>query len=165
MEVKIGETYFYKNGLLKTNFESKEYKRTFDKVYLVGTLVSANHGSQQSRSESRSSDNGSDKNEVKRKIDVEGSIRISDIVANPKKYEGKEVTISGECVKINPNIMGRNWLHLKDGSKDEYDFVVTSDQAIPQGHIVTMVGVVTLDKDFGAGYKYDIIVENAQIVN
>lgn len=163
MEVKIGETYFYKNGLLKTNFESKEYKRTFDKVYLVGTLVSANHGSQMTATINESGKD--EKLREPRSINVKGSVKISEIIANPKKYEGKEVTISGECVKINPNIMGRNWLHLKDGSKDDYDFVVTSDKAIPQGHVVTMKGIVSLDKDFGAGYKYDIIVENALLVN
>ena len=43
-EVKVGEKYFYKNGILKRNFESKEYNRVFDKVYLVSNIVAANHG-------------------------------------------------------------------------------------------------------------------------
>ena len=44
-------------------------------------------------------------------------------------------------------------------SKDEYDFVVTTNEIILEGQVVTFQGVVTLDKDFGAGYKYEIIVE------
>jgi hypothetical protein len=61
--------------------------------------------------------------------------------------------------------MGKNWLHLKDGSQDDYDLVVTSDMMVPEGHVVTVSGVVALDKDFGAGYRYDIIVEDGKIIN
>ena len=60
--------------------------------------------------------------------------------------------------------MGRNWIHLRDGSQDDYDFVVTSSSMIPEGHVVTLSGTLNLDKDFGAGYRYDIIVENAQVI-
>lgn len=161
-EVKVGETYFYKNGILKTNFESKEHNRIFDKVYLVANIVAADHGMEQSISPVKIKE--LDEIESTKKVEIEGSIKISALVANKSKYEGKEVQISGQCTKLNPNIMGRNWIHLKDGSKDEYDLVVTSDIAIPEGHVVTMKGTVVLDKDFGAGYKYDLIIENGQIV-
>jgi hypothetical protein len=60
--------------------------------------------------------------------------------------------------------MNRNWIHLKDGSKDEYDLVITSEHAIPEGHTVTLKGTVALNKDFGAGYKYAIIVEDAHLL-
>lgn len=165
-EVKIGEKYFYKNGLLKRNFESKEYNRVFDKVYLVSNIVPANHGG--NTSATTTSSNNENKNSTKidvKTIVVPGSIKISEIVNNPQKYDGKTVQVSGTCTKINPNIMGRNWIHLKDGSADDYDFVITSDAAIPEGHTVTMKGTVALDKDFGAGYMYELIVENGEIVN
>ena len=61
--------------------------------------------------------------------------------------------------------MDRNWIHLKDGSKDNYDFVVTSDIAIPVGHTITFKGKLILNKDFGAGYKYDIILVDGVLVN
>ena len=60
--------------------------------------------------------------------------------------------------------MGRNWIHIKDGSKDDYDLVITSDIVVPQGQLITMTGTVTLNKDFGASYKYDIIIENGVLV-
>jgi len=161
-EVKVGETYFYKNGILKTNFESKEHNRVFDKVYLVANIVPANHGVEQSTTTSQPKE--TNESEAPKKIEIEGSIKISELVNNKSKYDGKEVQISGKCTKLNPNIMGRNWIHLKDGSMDEYDLVVTSDVAVPEGHVVTMKGIVVLDKDFGAGYKYDLIIENGQIV-
>jgi len=161
-EAKVGETYFYKNGILKTNFESKEHNRVFDKAYLVANIVPANHGAEQSATMTESKE--IIESEPIKNIDVEGSIKISELVNNKSKYDGKEVQISGKCTKLNPNIMGRNWIHLKDGSMDEYDLVITSEHAVPEGHIVTMKGIVVLDKDFGAGYKYDLIIENGQIV-
>lgn len=162
-EVKEGETYFYKNGILKTNFESKEHNRIFDKVYLVANIVPANHGAEQSTMMSESNEVvGSETQEI---IEVDGSVKIAELVKNKSNYEGKDIQITGRCSKLNPNIMGRNWIHLKDGSMDEFDLVITSDVAVPEGHVVTMKGIVVLDKDFGAGYKYDLIVENGQIVS
>ena len=164
-EVNVGETYFYQGGLLKTNFESKEYNRVFDKMYLVSKIVPANHNNANA---STTSDNTQTEEKkaatTPRKIDKEGSVKIADIISNPEKYDGKTIQVSGECVKINPNIMGRNWVHLKDGSLDDYDFVITTDAAIPEGHVITMTGTVVLNKDFGAGYKYDVIIEDGAIV-
>jgi len=162
-EVKVGETYFYKNGILKTNFESKEYDRVFDKVYLVSSIVPANHGNEASSSSMPMGDVTD--TEIPEDKEVEGSIKISELFKNKSEYEGKEIQISGKCTKLNPNIMGRNWIHLKDGSYDDIELVITSDVAVPEGHFVTMKGIVALDKDFGAGYKYDLIIENGQIVS
>ncbi|NOQ92576.1 MAG: hypothetical protein GQ552_07660 [Flavobacteriaceae bacterium] len=161
-DINIGETYFYKGGLLKTNFESKEHNKLFDKIYLVTSLVQANHshnGNEQKPKTVVKSTKTS--NEI---IQQEGSIKISDLVENYKKYEGKTVQVSGKCVKINPNIMGINWIHIKDGTKDDYDLVITSNTFVKEGSIITMKAIVTLNKDFGAGYKYDLILENGVIV-
>ena len=161
-EVEVGESYFYKNGILKTNFESKEHNRVFDKVYLVANIVPANHGNQSSTLNQKTNTKTEIQSPIQ--VDIEGSIKISELVNNKSKYNGKEVQVSGKCTKLNPNIMGRNWIHLKDGSMDEYDLVITSEHVIPEGHIVTMKGTLILDKDFGAGYKYDLIIENGEIV-
>ncbi|MDH4089218.1 MAG: hypothetical protein OEV24_02055 [Cyclobacteriaceae bacterium] len=158
-EVSVGEIYFYRGGLMKTNFESKEHKRVFDRLYLVSAIVKADHGNQSTPIESKSSGTRPAK-----EVDVKGSVKIADLVANPAKYAGKTIQISGQCVKINPNIMGRNWVHLQDGSKDDYDLVITCAVQIPVGHTVTLTGKVVLNKDFGAGYQYDILLEEGAIV-
>jgi len=172
-DVSIGSVYFFRDGLLKTNFESKEYDRIFDKLYLVSNLVPAGHA-QGGSSETASSPGATIESPTEAagktvtwpaSKDVQAaSTRIKDLVTNKDKYEGKEVQLTGECVKVNPNIMGRNWIHLRDGSMDEYDLVVTSQVAVPEGHVVTMKGTVVLDQDFGAGYSYAILVENAELV-
>jgi len=166
---KVGETYYFIGGLLKKNFESKELNRTFDELYLVGNLVSANHGNQMKLPDAQNanitSEKGSTPNSVTQNIERQsGSIKISEIVNNPKKYEGQTVQIDGNCTKINMGIMGKNWIHLKDGSKDDFDLVITSNDEVSVGSVVTIKGVVVLNKDFGAGYKYDLILENGVIV-
>ena len=63
-------------------------------------------------------------------------------------------------------IMNRNWIHIRDSSlKDEtMDLTVTTTENVPMGAVVAFEGVIALNKDFGAGYKYEIIMENAQLL-
>lgn len=166
-EVKKGETYFYKGGLLKTNFESKEYGRIFDQIYLVSNIVPVNHGNSEMESGSAGMANDpatSDAIVPDKPIITPGSIKIGDIISNPSKYAGQIVQISGQCTKLNANIMGRNWIHLNDGSNNGKDLIITSEVAVPEGHIVTMKGKVNLNRDFGAGYKYDVIIEEGELI-
>jgi hypothetical protein len=69
-------------------------------------------------------------------------------------------------VKYNEQIMGRNWLHIRDGSgtagKDNDLTVTTADKAAV-GDVVVVKGKVQVDKDFGAGYSYPVIVEDAKL--
>lgn len=168
-EISPGGTYFFRGGLLKTNFESKEYNRMFERIYLVSQFVPAKHGENTGSPSDITAPSGNQTNKVAVKTvskveKAPGSISIADLVNNSQKYEGQTVQVSGQCVKINPKIMGRNWIHLKDGSKDDYDLVITSDVFVPEGTIITIKGTVVLNKDYGAGYKYDLILENGILV-
>lgn len=159
-DVKIGDTYYYKGGLLKTNFESKDHTRTFDTIYLINRLINHNHSASKGLTNTTKEDIPTHTNKV---VPHKGSITIAELVSDPKKYEGSTVQISGNCVKINANIMDRNWIHIKDGSKDDYDLVVTSSEYITEGSQVTMKALVVLNKDFGAGYSYELILENGVV--
>jgi len=94
----------------------------------------------------------------------QGGITIGELFANKKDYDGKTVRIRGKVVKVNSNIMGRNWVHLQDGTSagDKFDLTVTTNESVNVGDVVTFEGVIALDKDFTAGYVYDVIMENAQ---
>lgn len=170
MEVAVGETYFYKGGLLKTMFESKEYNRMFDTIYLVSNLVSSDHskhmqGNTMSETPSLTSANKEDiPMHTDENVVHNGTVRIADVVNDPRKYEGHTIQVKGICAKINPNIMDRNWIHVKDGSQDDYDMVITSNSYVPEGKEFTMRAVVHLNRDFGAGYAYDLILENGVLV-
>ncbi len=78
---------------------------------------------------------------------------------------GKQVQVSGKVVKVNNGIMKRNFLHIRDGSGTEgtNDLTVTSDQTGNVGDTVTITGTVVLNTDFGFGYNYPLLIENATI--
>jgi hypothetical protein len=78
---------------------------------------------------------------------------------------GKTVQVKGKVVKVNNGIMGRNFLHVQDGTGDanSNDLTVTSKQTAAVGDQVTVTGLVVLDRDFGSGYSYPLLVEEASI--
>ena len=62
-------------------------------------------------------------------------------------------------------IMGKNWLHVKDGTgtSGTDDLVVTTSVTAKVGDKVLVNGKVSSDKDFGSGYRYDVIIEDAEV--
>lgn len=97
----------------------------------------------------------------------ENSFTVADIFAKAKELNGKKVKVRGQVVKFSPAIMGKNWLHLQDGTGDPlrntHDLVVTTAGEAAKGDMVVVEGVVAADKDFGYGYKYDVIVEDVAV--
>ena len=92
------------------------------------------------------------------------AIKLSELMANQAKYDGKTIVVAGECVKVNNGIMGKNWIHIQDGSKDKgkaADLTITTNESVQLGSQVAFQGKVALNKDFGAGYRYAIIIEEA----
>lgn len=164
-EVKIGDIYQFESGLIQENFFSKEFNRTFDKLYLVSDFkpVGDSAGNQTPEEAHANATETSTVEPPKSVMAVPGSIKIADLVANLAKYDGKRVKVTGKVMKANPEIMGRNWLHLQDGSGKGLDLTVTTVQDVPPGSTVTMEGTLALNKDFGAGYKYDYILEGAVV--
>ena len=93
---------------------------------------------------------------------------MAEIYAAKAALKGAEVVVRGKVVKFNAEIMGRNWIHLRDGSgsadKQDNDLTVTTTDMVAKGDIVTVRGKVALDKDFTAGYAYPVIIEDARVV-
>lgn len=93
---------------------------------------------------------------------------VAELFAKRASLNKQKVTVRGQVVKVNPNIMGRNWIHIQDGTGDPanntHDLVVTSSDIANPGDIITVQGTLAADKDFGSGYKYGVIVENAVIM-
>ena len=98
---------------------------------------------------------------------VPGAVKIAQVWATRQALSGKAVVLRGQVVKANYEIMGTNWYHVQDGSgvvaTGTHDLVVTSSAQVKVGEVVTVSGVLATGKDFGAGYAYDAIVEQAQI--
>lgn len=95
------------------------------------------------------------------------SYSVGEIFAQAKQLDGKKVRVRGKVMKNSRMIMDRNWLHLQDGTgdpdKQQHDLVVTSTDDAAEGDIVTVWGTVAADRDFGSGYSYQVLIENATV--
>ena len=97
---------------------------------------------------------------------AEGGKTVAEVFAEKDALAGQPVTFRGKVVKTNPDIMGKNWLHVRDGSGEEgtNDLTITTAGTLPNvGDTVLVTGNVTLNKDFGMGYAYDVLIEDAQV--
>jgi len=97
----------------------------------------------------------------------ENACTVGECFARAKELDNKKVRVRGKVVKVSRMIMGRNWVHIQDGTgnpmENTHDLVVTT-QADPElDSVVTVEGTLHANRDFGAGYKYDAIVEDAEI--
>ena len=95
---------------------------------------------------------------------VEGGISIGELFSNKDSYANKTVLIKGHVTKVNRGIMGSNWVHLQDGTSGsgKYDLTITTQDEVSVGDIVTFEGMIVLNKDFGSGYAYDVLMEKAK---
>lgn len=92
---------------------------------------------------------------------------VSETYEKAGKLDKNPVVVRGKVVKVSRGIMGKNWVHLRDGSGDSgkgtNDLVVTTQDVPKVGDVVTAKGTLHKDKDFGAGYMYKVIVEEATV--
>jgi hypothetical protein len=92
-------------------------------------------------------------------------VTVAELFATKDQLAGQPVTLRGKVVKVNAGIMGTNWLHIRDGSGEEgsNNITITTGQMADVGDLVLVTGVLTVNKDFGMGYQYDAIIEDAEI--
>ncbi|MEK6777455.1 MAG: hypothetical protein AABY87_11370 [bacterium] len=174
-EVKAGDQVMVPQGLPMENFHSKTLNRTFDTIYFVSAItvagadktavqtpeghpdVSQGHTAPSSHAPSVVDFPGLKK--------AEGGKTVAEIYAEKNSLSGKNVTVRGKVVKFTPAIMGKNWLHLQDGTGDQgtLDMTITTDGTAKIGDTVLVSGVLAVNKDFGAGYQYDVIIEDAKL--
>jgi hypothetical protein len=92
---------------------------------------------------------------------------VAGIVTGGASLKDKTVTVRGQVVKFTPQIMGRNWLHLRDGTGSSADgsndVVVATTDVAHVGDIVLVKGTVRTDRDLGSGYSYKVLIEDARL--
>lgn len=93
-------------------------------------------------------------------------LTIGRLIADKKSFSGKTIRVKGLVTKVNEQIMGKNWIHIQDGTEAEgvFDLTVTSSQNVTIGETVTFEGKIALDKDFGYGYFYSVLMEEGNII-
>jgi hypothetical protein len=162
--VKKGATVTIENPMVMNNFESKTLKKTFPTI-IFGSLGGAAAG-QGTLGSKMAMLNAADTAPVKvAKASGANAYTVADVVSKSVQLKDKAVKVNGQVVKYNAGIMGKNWIHLRDGSGTpaNNDILVTTAAPAKVGDLVTVSGVVRNDKNFGAGYSYKVLIEDATL--
>jgi hypothetical protein len=170
-EVEVGKTYYYKPEMEMKDFKSKDLDRTFESIYFLG-------GIQDTPGAMTKSDGIVPDDEFHKKKDPaqkqelniqreEGIVSVDNLYKNKSDYEHKTIKVKGIVTKFNPEIMNKNWVHIQDGTGGEnsFDLTITTKDIVNTGDIVIFEGVVAIDRDFGHGYEYELILEEAIQIN
>ena len=168
--VKVGQEVSCTSGAEMANFPSKTLKRTFDRIIFCNTPLEKKGGEAEVEGASPGSKGAvvapADKTKVEKAAGA-NAYTVGELYKNKAKLDKKKVVVRGKVAKVSAGIMGKNWIHLQDGSgnqkKGTHNLVVTSQDLPAVGDVVTMGGTLYKDKDFGSGYRYDVIVEEAVI--
>ena len=169
-ETKVvkGQDITFSQGNEMQNFESKTLKRKFDSIIFSGGVI----GQGEKGTEQKSPGSKGSAVVVTEKIKVDkasgpDAYTVAEIFQHSKDLEGKKVVVRGKAVKVSARIMNKNWIHLQDGSGDaktgNNDLVLTSKDLAKVGDVVTASGTLYNNKDFGGGYKYNVIIEDTAI--
>jgi hypothetical protein len=175
--VEVGDVVQTDPGMVMTGFTSKTLDRTFNAVYFVSELQNLSRGTQPAAQATGelpaghpdiSADAPSTAVAAVAAVETyEDGMDIAYVYANKDQLAGNEITLRGKVVKYNPGILGWNFIHIQDGSGDaaagDNDLIVTTKANTAVGETIVLTGNIVLDKDFGAGYSYPVLLEDARI--
>jgi hypothetical protein len=173
-KVAVGDRITLALEMPMENFHSESLKRDFPLIYFTtrigreGEVPTAMPAMMAGHGQTGAADARAAAAQVTEPIQpAPGGTTIASVWANRKSLAGKSVTVRGKVVKFNGGIMGRNWIHIQDGTgaaaDGTHDLLVTTDGGAAVGDVITVTGTVAIDKDFTAGYAYAVLIENAKI--
>ncbi len=167
-DIVPGKSYEYNEALIRNNFRSEELDREFDELYLVTRLIPAQDGNALGKSDlSEALKNPDAKIEdlsvIPEDPDALPRVEITTLLKENAAFEGQWITVQGTCIKVNNGIMGRNWVHLahEDGKSE---VVITTREVVEVGEHVGFAARVALNRDFGSGYSYPLLLEQGVLI-
>jgi len=168
--VKQGDTVVVSGLMPMPNYKSKTLNRTFDFVYFAGSI---SHKGQLTSNSPSAAGHGMMGSSVVplANMDFSGIKKppqgktVAELFAQKDELVGKKVMFAGKVVKATFKILGKNWLHIQDGTgaSGTNDVTITTDATNKPGESVVVEGILSKDKDIGAGYKYTVLIENANV--
>ncbi len=170
--IELGAQLTFQPGMEMVNLASKSLNRTFERIIFSQGLVEEKTGKSGKKVSKKSPGSkgvaaiADGKVKVK-KADGANAYTIAELYKLKGKLDKKNIVVRGKVVRVSANIMAKNWIHLQDGTGDNKkgtnNLVVTSQGVPVIGEVVTAKGVLYKNKDFGGGYKYEVIVEKAEL--
>jgi hypothetical protein len=165
--ITVGEEMAFYAGEEMPNFTSNTLNRTFESIIFSPGPVGVQGDPFHSEFMSKGAVTPDIQNVEVEKAAGADSYTIAELYEKSADLDTQTVTVKGMVVKVSSGIMGTNFIHIQDGSGDaaagSHNLVVTSDTVPLEGEVVTVSGVLAKDKDFGAGYMYSVILENAEV--
>ncbi len=168
-KLSIGDQVKIPVGALMRDYYSKGLDRVFERIYFVAFVDvegARSHGLFATLGQLTPRPGGATGLDLSGIEKVEGGVTVARIFDDKAKLTGKEILIRGKVVKFSSNIMGTNWIHLQDGTASagsNSDLTVTTSVSVRVGDTILVRGVLLTSRDFGFGYNYDVIVENAEV--
>jgi hypothetical protein len=165
MQPEKGQTFYFSKSMEMKNFKSEALNRTFESVLFVQDISPTPPTPPSSQKPVTHPQVFSQtKQDVKIEPLKDGKT-IEQIYDQRNNLNGETVKVKGQVVKFNPHIMGRNWIHIQDGtgSNNNFDLMITSADSVKTGDVVVVEGTVEINQDFGAGYSYPVLLSNASI--
>jgi hypothetical protein len=163
-DVRVGQRVSVPAGQVMTGFTSKTLNRTFDEIHFVDGIYpegSVDMAAGQGHDMAGASRTVVSDAHVEKVPKADGGYTVEEILARGSTLNGQNVKVRGRVVKFTAGIMGTNWLHIQDGSPG--DLTVTTDTLVTKGDQVMVEGMLSVNKDFGAGYLYPVIIEKATV--
>ena len=161
-KLSVGDEISCRSGMVMNNFSSRSLGRTFEHIVFSGGLLSPGAATAQQKTAALP------KTTELSKAEGANAYTIGELFTMKSSLAGKPVVVRARVVKVTGGIMGKNWLHLQDGTGSQADgtndLVVTTDSSQSKvGDLVTIKGNLSVDRDFGSNYKYAVIVEGAEV--
>jgi hypothetical protein len=178
--VEVGDIVQVSEGMAMANFTSKTLDRTFDVVYFTGALTNLSKVKMPEGHPETALPSGHPDTESAAQPDAMASMdtavaelepgqNIAYVYANKDSLAGQQISLRGKVIKYNEGILGQNFIHLQDGSGDaasgNNDITITSQATTAVGETVIVTGTIILDKDFGAGYSFPVMIADASITS
>ena len=161
--VKVGSQVGIANPVTMQNFESKTLNKRFDKI-VFGQIVDPLAKPAAPASAAPASASAITK--VTKAVGPDART-VAEVVTGKAGLKDKTVLVHGQVVKASTGILGKNWLHLRDGSGSAaagtHDVLVTTLDNAAVGDIVNARGKVRTDVDLGSGYAYAVLIEDASL--
>lgn len=167
--VKVGAEVDIVDPQPMTNFRSNALNRTFDRI-VFGTVTV--RGAQTASPDIGAMHAAAGKGAAVPTVKVEkakgaNAQTVAGIVTGSASLKDKPVLVRGQVVKFNPDVMGKNWIHLRDGtgssSDGSNDVLVVTGSTASIGDVVLVSGTVRTNRDFGSGYTYKVLIEDAKV--
>ena len=168
-EIAPGESVVFTTSMPMHDFYSPSMKKTFKTLYFVTSLkadaapaaLPAGHPPMQTQPSAPRSEAASAPRAPLAPAPEGDIVPLAELLKNRAAWRDKDILIRGSVIKSTPNVMGKNWVHVSDGN--DHQVVCTTQAEVSPGQSITLKGHVTLDKDIGAGYFYEVLLEDCEV--